>query len=191
VSVTCCRRARRVPFGVAVRTSGPRSEDSVALSGVWAGLAVFACLGPGPSESGYDRVMAARVRSVGAIATIYHVEEIPGHTPLALPPEAITPIHVLLRPFAKLAEGSLAISPTSTRIADVPERLADLETQVRRALGILPSRPVEHPGAAWAGVLAELERLSVQTDAETLLGLDFEFVADGELRPALDAGLPG
>jgi hypothetical protein len=91
---------------------------------------------------------------------------------------------VLLRPFAKLAEGSLAISPTSTRIAVVPERLADLETQVRTALGILPSRPVEHPGAAWASVLAELERLSVQTDAETLLGLDFEFVADGELRPA-------
>lgn len=156
-----------------------------------AGLAIFAFLAPGVSESGYDRVMAARVRSVGAIATIYHVEEIPGHTPLALPPEAVTPINVLLRPFAKLAEGSLAISPNSTTIAIVPERLADLETQVRRVLGILPVLPAEHRRAPWAGVLAELERLSVQTDAETFLVLDFDFVPDEELRAALDARGPG
>jgi hypothetical protein len=135
--------------------------------------------------------MAGRVRSVGAIATLYHVEEIPGHTPLALPPQAVTPINVLLRPFAKLAEGTLAISPSSTRVAIVPERLADLETEVRRVLGILPSSPAKHRRAAWAGVLAELDMLSTKTDAETLLDLDFEFVPDGELRAALDAGGPG
>jgi hypothetical protein len=135
--------------------------------------------------------MAGRVRSVGAVASIYHIEEIPGHRPLALPPEAVTPINVLLRPFAKLAEGSLAISPSSTTVAIVPERLADLETEVRRFLGILPFPPAEHRRTPWAGVLAELERLSVRTDAETLLGLDFDFVPDRELRAALDAGGPG
>jgi hypothetical protein len=142
----------------------------------------------GPSESGYDQAMAGRVRSVGAIATIHHVEEIPGHTPLALPPGAVTPINVLLRPFAKLAEGNIAISPSSTTVMTVPERLADLETEVRRVLGILPLLPAERRRAPWTGVLAELERLSVQMNAEMLLGLDFDFVPDGELRAALDAG---
>jgi hypothetical protein len=135
--------------------------------------------------------MAGRVQSVGAIATLYHVAEIPGHTPLALPPQAVTPIKVLLRPFAKLAEGTLAISPSSTTIAIVPERLADLEAEVRRVLGILPVAPAEHRRAAWAGVLAELERLSIKADAETLPGLEFDFVPDGELRAARDAGGPG
>jgi hypothetical protein len=135
--------------------------------------------------------MAGRVRSVGAIATLYRVEEIPGHTPLALPPEAVTPINVLLRPFAKLAEGTLAISPNSTRLAIVPERLADLETEVRRVLGIVPFVPAQHRHAPWTGVLAELQRLSINADAETLLGLDFDFMPDWELRAALDAGGPG
>jgi hypothetical protein len=102
--------------------------------------------------------MAGRVRSVGVIATLYHVEEIPGHTPLAVPPEAVTPIKVLLRPFAKRAEGTLAISPSSTSVAIVPERLADVETEVRRVLGIPPVLPAEHQRARWAGVLAELDR---------------------------------
>jgi hypothetical protein len=131
------------------------------------------------------------VRSVGAIATLYSVEEVPGHTPLALPPEAVTPINVLLRPFAKLAEGTLAISPSSTRVAIVPDRLADLETEVRRVLGTVPSLPAKHRRAPWAGVLAELRRLSINTNAETLLGLDFDFVPDWELRAALAAGGPG
>jgi hypothetical protein len=135
--------------------------------------------------------MAGRVRSVGAIATIYRVEEIPGHTPLALPAEAVTPINVLIRPFAKLAEGSLAISPSATTVAIVPARFADLDAEVRRVLGVLPFVQAEHRRAPWAGVLSELEKLSVQTDAATLLGLDFDFVADAELRAALDAGDPG
>jgi hypothetical protein len=112
--------------------------------------------------------MAGRVRSVGAIATIYDVEALPGHTPLALPPEA-----------------------DSTTIAISPERLADLGSQVRRALGVVPSRSAEDRRAPWAAVLAELERLGVRTDADTLLGLDFDFVPDKELRAALDAGGPG
>lgn len=135
--------------------------------------------------------MAGRVRSVGAIATIYDVVALPGHTPLALPSEAVTPVNVLLRPFAKLAEGSLAISPDPTAIAISPERLADLGSQARRALGVVPPSSAEDRRAPWAAVLGELEKLGVRTDAETLLGLDFDFVPDGELRAALDAGGPG
>jgi hypothetical protein len=132
--------------------------------------------------------MAARVRSVGAIATIYYVEEIPGHAPLALPAEAVTPINVLLRPFAKLAEGSLAISPVPTTTTIAPELLADLESEVRRVLGLLPSSPVGQRRTPWEGVLAELKRLRVPSDSETLMGLDFDFVPDGELQAALGAG---
>jgi hypothetical protein len=134
--------------------------------------------------------MPRRVWSIGAIATIHHVEKVPGHTALALPPEAVTPINVLLRPFAKLAEGSLAISPDSTTVVIAPERLADLGGRARRALGIVPSGSVEDRRAPWAAVLAELDRLGVRMDAETLVGLDFDLVPDGELRAALDAGVP-
>lgn len=130
--------------------------------------------------------MPARVKSVGAIATILDIEQIPGRPkPPEASPDAVIPVNVLLRPFAKLVEGILAISPGSTTVGIDPERISELEEFVRTQLGLLPTLPSEFRHSQWASVVEELEKLNVKTDAETLLNLDFDLVPDGELRARL------
>lgn len=135
----------------------------------------------------YDRhTVPARVRSIGALATIFDVDQLPGRPDPPEPePGAVRPINILLRPFAKLAEGVLAIGPPGGPTVSVsPDHLSELAATVEVALEFT-DLPSDHRRAHWAGVLMELEKLNVHTDPETLMALPFDFVPDGELRERL------
>lgn len=119
----------------------------------------------------------ARIQSVGAIATLGPAIE-------GDPPS----INVNLRLFAKIERGLLAIDPAAqsfgagvalgslAKVAEVTE--SGLRAQQRLPKGIMTD--------PWERVAAELKKLSVETDAETLRALSFDFVPDGELRGLLE-----
>jgi hypothetical protein len=123
--------------------------------------------------------VAARVSSVGVIATIFNIEN-------PEPPEgSVNRIQALLRPFAKLTNGYLATVGSPVTIGVVPDRFDDeLEARAIQSMR-MTALPSEHRRAWWDDLLAELKNLGIQTDPETLMVLDFDFVPDGELRGRL------
>jgi hypothetical protein len=119
----------------------------------------------------------ARVRSAGGIATLHHIDHDDGNE-----------VHVVVRLFAKLDDGMLAIDrdPVSLDVGVPAGQLATLHDAVVTALrfGELPE---EERQSYWGGVVEELrETFSVRTDPETLMSLPFDLVPDGELRGLLE-----
>jgi hypothetical protein len=118
----------------------------------------------------------ARVESAGGIATLQRADETDPET-----------IDVNVRLFAKLDSGLLAVdrSPQSVNAGIARVDLPDLASLVPEAL-----RSVEldsdRRASAWGGVLDDLrETFGIRTDAETLMSLPFDLVADGELSALL------
>jgi hypothetical protein len=120
----------------------------------------------------------AHVESTGAIATLQRV-----------PQEDDDRLDVNLRLFAKLDSGLLAVdrSPQSVNAGVARVDLPDLASLVPETLrsGELDSA---HRASTWGGVLDDLrETFGIRTDAETLMSLPFDLVADGELSALLHA----
>lgn len=120
----------------------------------------------------------ARVESAGGIATVQRVD---GGDPDL--------VNVNVRLFAKLDSGLLAVdrSPQSINAGVSREDLAELGSLIPQALRS-DEMTAGRRASAWGGVLDELrETFGVSTDAETLMSLPFDLVADGELRALLPA----
>jgi hypothetical protein len=120
----------------------------------------------------------ARVESVGGIATLQRVEV-----------EDPDLVNVNVRLFAKLDSGLMAVdrSPQSVNAGVARADLPELGGLVQEALRS-DAMTAGHRASAWGGVLDDLrETFGISTDAETLMSLPFDLVADGELR-ALVAG---
>jgi hypothetical protein len=118
----------------------------------------------------------AHVESAGGIATLQRVGEDDSET-----------VDVNVRLFAKLDSGLLAVdrNPQSVNAGIARVDLPDLASLVPEALrsGDLDS---DHRASAWGGVLDDLrETFGIRTDAETLMSLPFDLVADGELSALL------
>jgi hypothetical protein len=118
----------------------------------------------------------ARVESTGGIATLQRVES-----------EDADTLGVNVRLFAKLDSGLLAVdrSPQSFAAGVARLDLPDLGSLTAEALrsGELSS---DNRASAWGGVLEDLrETFRIRTDAETLMSLPFDLVADGELAALL------
>jgi hypothetical protein len=118
----------------------------------------------------------ARVESAGGIATL---ERVDGDDP--------DRVAVNVRLFAKLDTGLLAVdrNPQSVHAGVARVDLEDLASLVPEALrsGELSS---DNRASAWGGVLDDLrETFAIRTDAETLMSLPFDLVADGELSALL------
>jgi hypothetical protein len=118
----------------------------------------------------------ARVESTGGIATLQRVES-----------EDPDMLGVNVRLFAKLDSGLLAVdrNPQSVNAGVARVDLPELESLVPQALR---SDELEsgHRASTWGGVLDDLrETFGIRTDAETLMSLPFDLVADGELAALL------
>ncbi len=120
----------------------------------------------------------ARVRSVGAIATV-------GDGPVA------ERVGVHLRLFAKTDAGLLAIDPRpETATVEVAARdPGALLGQVALVLGVAAGGqiPARVRAGHWGRVVAALaEQFGIETDPETLMALPFELLADAPLREMMD-----
>lgn len=120
----------------------------------------------------------ARVRSVGAIATLSRVPE------LAQVQEAQGIANVHMRLFAKLDNGLLAIDPNpQTAGFGVPLQSAERAIDMFELMLRSNDLPGEHRQAQWSRVVHELaSTFDVHIDAETLKSLPFELIADDETR---------
>jgi hypothetical protein len=122
----------------------------------------------------------ARVRSVGAIAT---VDEEEAHSSERL--------SVHLRLFAKTDDGLLAIDP-HPETATVTVQARDpgaLLGQVALVLGVAAGGqiPAEMRAGHWGRVVGALaDQFGIETDPETLMVLPFELLADEALRELMD-----
>ena len=120
----------------------------------------------------------ARVESAGGIATLHRVEV-----------EDADLVNVNVRLFAKLDSGLLAVdrSPQSVNAGIARVDLPELGGLVQEALRS-DAMTAGHRASAWGGVLEDLRAtFGVNTDAETLMALPFDLVADGELQALLAA----